>query len=45
MRKLCGISLLLLGIVGIILPILPGWIFIFAGWALLKSTPKAMYAY
>ncbi|KAB3535756.1 hypothetical protein F8154_05500 [Alkaliphilus pronyensis] len=45
MKKLCGILLLILGVVGIIMPIMPGWIFIFIGWAILKSTPKNMFVY
>jgi uncharacterized membrane protein YbaN (DUF454 family) len=32
-----GVSLILLGITGLVLPILPGWIFIIAGLAVLSS--------
>ena len=34
-RKISGVFLILLGIAGIILPILPGWVFIFIGLSLL----------
>ena len=31
LRFLIGIGLIILGIVGIILPVMPGWIFLFPG--------------
>ena len=40
-RWVSGIALLLLGITGLILPIMPGWIFIIPGIALLGTvTPR-----
>jgi uncharacterized membrane protein YbaN (DUF454 family) len=35
LRRISGITLILIGITGIFLPILPGWIFIFIGIELL----------
>jgi len=37
MKIILGVSALLIGILGLALPILPGWLLIFAGLALLKS--------
>ena len=34
-RKISGILLILIGIAGIVLPILPGWVLIFVGLSLL----------
>jgi preprotein translocase subunit Sss1 len=34
-RKIAGLGLVILGIIGIILPILPGWIFLMPGLILL----------
>ena len=34
-RKFFGITLIIIGIAGVILPIFPGWIFIFIGLGLL----------
>jgi uncharacterized membrane protein YbaN (DUF454 family) len=40
-RWVSGIALLLLGITGLILPIMPGWVFILPGIALLGTvTPR-----
>lgn len=35
LRKILGISLIVLGVLGLIMPILPGWIFIFIGLEML----------
>ncbi|SHI02424.1 hypothetical protein SAMN02745823_01975 [Sporobacter termitidis DSM 10068] len=34
-RKIIGILLIILGIIGILVPIMPGWIFILAGISML----------
>jgi hypothetical protein len=34
-EKIGGVLLILVGLIGLILPIMPGWVFIFAGLALL----------
>ena len=31
MKKIAGTAMVILGLSGIILPVLPGWVFIFAG--------------
>ncbi|OIO44786.1 MAG: hypothetical protein COZ34_01585 [Candidatus Pacebacteria bacterium CG_4_10_14_3_um_filter_34_15] len=35
LRKIFGASLIILGVMGLIMPILPGWIFIFFGLEML----------
>lgn len=35
LRKILGVSLIILGVLGLIMPILPGWIFIFVGLEML----------
>ena len=40
MKKIVGIGLIAVGIVGLILPLCPGWLLIFAGAALLRSQKK-----
>ena len=37
MKKIIGISALIIGLLGLVLPIIPGWLLIFAGLALLRS--------
>lgn len=37
LRLLAGVGLILLGITGLILPIMPGWIFLIPGLALLAD--------
>lgn len=34
-RKIFGILLIILGIIGLIVPVMPGWIFILAGMAMM----------
>jgi uncharacterized membrane protein YbaN (DUF454 family) len=34
-RKLIGILLIILGVIGLVLPALPGWIFLAAGLAMM----------
>ncbi len=41
MKRFIGILSLLLGMVGIIMPIMPGWIFIFLGLSLMSSPSRA----
>lgn len=31
LKKILGVMLIILGISGILLPVLPGWVFVFAG--------------
>jgi hypothetical protein len=34
-RRFLGILLIILGIIGLILPVMPGWVFLLAGWTML----------
>lgn len=34
-RKMLGILLITLGIIGLVVPVMPGWVFILAGLAML----------
>ncbi len=34
-RQIFGILLIILGVIGIVLPVMPGWIFILAGLAMM----------
>lgn len=34
-RKIFGILLIILGVIGLVLPVMPGWIFILAGLAMM----------
>lgn len=36
MKKIAGISLIILGLIGIIIPILPGWLFVIPGLFLIS---------
>ena len=38
-----GIIFILLGILGLILPIVPGWLLIFVGFAILGKNPLTRY--
>jgi len=43
LRLTLGLMLMLVGILGLLLPILPGWIFIFPGLALLVPDTRAWH--
>jgi uncharacterized membrane protein YbaN (DUF454 family) len=34
-RKMLGILLIILGVVGLVVPVMPGWVFILAGLAMM----------
>jgi len=40
LKKIVGIGLVAVGVVGLVLPFCPGWLFIFAGAALLRGQKK-----
>ena len=45
MKKILGVALIILGISGLILPFLPGWIFIMAGLGMLLPQNESQCTY
>ncbi|HLD72991.1 MAG TPA: PGPGW domain-containing protein [Candidatus Nanoarchaeia archaeon] len=43
LRKTIGISLVVIGIISLIVPVAPGWLFILTGLILLKYPPLKKY--
>ncbi|HVI41662.1 MAG TPA: hypothetical protein VM577_13500 [Anaerovoracaceae bacterium] len=42
MRKLLGVMILAIGILGFVVPILPGWLFVLGGLAIMKGKQSAV---
>ncbi len=42
LKKIFALFLIILGVLGIVLPVLPGWIFIISGWAILSRRSKSL---
>lgn len=45
MKKILGVVMIILGISGVILPLLPGWMFILAGFGMLLPQNKSQCTY
>lgn len=43
LRKFTGITLVVMGVIALIVPIAPGWLFILTGLVLLKYPPLKRY--